>query len=882
MQKQGWRVGLWLLVAGLLVAASGCGDDDPAAAGCAVDADCRGARQCVEGVCVDASENNGDNNTPTNNAPTNNPVNNNPAECGSDMSCPVGTVCDGGSCDARTCGGDADCGSGDRFCYGGLCYPEIACSADGECASLQGTCEAGRCVPGCVIDGDCPNPGVQQCVSGRCVESCTADRDCGLEDICEGGVCVPSECRGTGTAGCPEGERCREQRCVEYTACATDGECSATEQCEAGICEPRRSCIGDANCNAGQQCLNGLCYDAQACETREACGEGLDCVGGYCVPFVCRGASDCGGGEICNAGVCEEAPASSEATRVVILTPSQVLFPGQVVELQAVALDGDGAILPGQSFAWLSSDEDVASVDEDGVATGGQTSGSASVTATLIGNPDVAPSAPITLRNPGAAQPGMDRVVVVDRRTGAPVEGAMVVRGESSATTSATGVATFEPSASAATVSVYKEGYNYLTLVDVSGADLLAPLGEAQGGGSIGGFKGEIDTSRVSTQGDITIGLAGASLDGELGNLDLQTLLGDSFNTQISIPGLFNGAFPLPGGLVLYGTVFGFSLNIKDMYYARSEGGLKVGWSFGGFINAQDAIGLVGGGGDAASILPTVLAFFEAFDHGIRPVEVEERPLVADGDDIDGDGDRAELIPDYDSFPDYTMTPSVRQGLRASVQVGELPVGGDQAFAIVVGGVINQGIGFVPLGINVSQDEDGDGVPDPAPLKMAPPHSGLSDGEYAVVAITFDPSQVGAGLEGIDLPDDIAVTLWRGASIPTDFAFDADFLPLPGGSWSGPSRTLSGATSGDAGLYRATFVSRDASWEVYFGGEAEGFQLPSPPQGFSDWAAGSEVRLQAYHTAAGVTLDTVAGPQGVGVHRLSKVSGAFSRATLGN
>lgn len=872
-------------VLGLMLAAgaAGCGDD-AATSGCKVDADCKGARTCMAGVCVDdTTDNNGTtNNGQDNNGSSNNGQDNNGGDCQSDQQCAPGTVCDLGACGERACAASVDCGQG-RFCYAELCYPTISCSGDGECSFFSGTCENGSCVPGCVIRSDCPNPSTQECIANRCVEACNNDNACGRGKICEGGFCQDAECVGTGTNGCPDGERCEASRCVPYTSCEDDGDCPSQQQCERNICEDRSTCVGDGNCDAGEQCIDGYCYAARSCASRSECEAGQDCVGGQCVPYTCRGNDSCENGQICDAGACVDPDDTADAARVIILTSPQSIYPQEEVPFQAVALDADDQILIGASFVWASSNEDVASIDAAGVALGGTTAGTTNITATLTGTALV--SAPVTLRNPGAPMAAEDRVLVVDSRTGVAIEGAVVVRGEASATTGANGLATFPHQSTAATVSVYAEGYNYLTIVGTTASDILAPLNAARGGGSIAGFKGNFDLSGVHTSGDITIGLAGASLDAELANLNLQTLLGDSFNTQINIPGIFQGAFPLPGGLVLYGSVFGFTLNLKDTYYARTPGGLKVGWSFGGFIRGQDAIGLVGGG-DASSILPTVLAFFEGFDHGVRPVDLMERPLVADARDIDGDGNRTELIPDYDGFNVYAMAPNVQQRLRTSVQVGDFNQPGD-AFAILVGGVINQGIGFVPLGINVSQDQNGDGAPDLANLKMAPPHSGLSAGEYRIVGITFDPSQVNAGLDsGIDLPDDISVVLWGGRSIPTDLTFSHAFLPIPSGQWAPTNRQFTGGGVSDADFYRVSFVGDDASWDIWFPADGDGFVLPTPPEGYSDWSTDSDVQLQGFMAQQGVTLDVLAGAGGASLDQVSSVSLAFSRrlvaARLGN
>ncbi len=863
---------LTALAAFVLLTASGCGDDNNGAAGCTVDSDCRGTRVCRESQCVDADEvNNDENNDENNDTPT---------DCEGDLDCTPDQVCDSGACGERTGTGDPDCG-GDRFCYAGLCRAAIDCQDDSDCSFFSGGyCDDGRCTPGCFIAADCPDPQTQDCAEGICRARCNADGDCDRGEICED-VCLPAECRGAGTEDCPGGQRCDTGRCVDFTPCDTTDDCGGDEICREGICEPRTSCVGDLMCPDGEQCIDGFCRESVACQVREDCPEGDDCVGGVCVPFLCRGNDDCPAGQFCDEGDCQTPDDAATVAQVIILTRAQAIAPGGEIQFQAVALDDDGNILVGQAFSWASTDDAVVDISQDGgLAVGGQSAGQVEITATAVGT-NIA-SNPVLLTNTGAPPPAQSRVTVLGAN-GQPLAGAVVVRGDQTETTDESGQAFFEPANGPVNVSVFESLHNYVTIMNTTGNDILVPLEALGGGATRGGFTGQMDFSQVSSGGDINVGLAGASLNSDLTSFDLDALLGDGFNTRVNIPGLFDTTLPLPGGLVLDGVVFGFPVNIKDTYYANAEGGLKVAWGIGGKIDANEIIGLVGGGGDASNLLRVLLPFFENFDHNVEPLIVEPLAKIPDGDDLDGDGNTQELVPDYDNFPQIDVSPRVRQRLRTSLGLPALPEIGDPdgRFVIVVGGVINQGIGFVPLGLNAATDEDNDGTPEVITLRMAPPHSGLSAGRYAVIALTFDPSDLEADLtSGVDLPDNYSVVVWQGPSIPANLNIEQNFLNLPQGDWNGPGREFSSPTADGADLYRVTFIGDEGSWEVWAAEDSDGFNLPQPPDGFQDWSSDSRVRLDAFITQEGLTLDTLVEADGTNIRQISDVSEGFSRAIV--
>ena len=111
-----------------------------------------------------------------------------------------------------------------------------------------------------------------------------------------------------------------------------------------------------------------------------------------------------------------------------------------------------------------------------------------------------------------------------------------------------------------------------------------------------------------------------------------------------------------------------------------------------------------------AAILPQV----ESFDHGlIAGLNLSGMDDIIDVDDIDGDGNTTEVVANWRRFPSRSLRPSVRQNGRTLVLV---PGAEGSEFQVVVGGVLNPGTGFVPLGLT---SRDGAGAQS-LPFAIAP------------------------------------------------------------------------------------------------------------------------------------------------------------------
>ncbi len=826
------RILLLLVVFTFSLLAAACGRDEISNRSCSVDEDCASGEACVDGFCVVDETNNLNN------------QNNNNDSCQSNADCPDGEVCDvmSGACIEDTC------------------MP----TEDGRCVNSSGeACDVG-CAP------------TETQVGCECEPvACVAD------DECEGFVCVDGVC-----AACKDDEQCGEGlacqddgTCVEDNSCLSDEECEPTQECRGGMCLSRPGCVIDSDCDEDELCISGVCIFAPECESDEQCEEGFECVANNCLEEVCRGPEDCEGELICDAGECVEPP---PALSCFVVTPDGLITDGQVVPLEAFAQDADGNGVAAR-FLWSSSETNVADVGPSGSnAIGGTDAGVAVFTATLANGDPIQCTGEARLTNPGPVTMGQLRVSVIQAETGAPVAGATVEVGNASAQTSSGGLAAFTQPMGDYDVTVRHPDFNWVTVQGISNDDVVIPLSLKAGTGPIGGFTGEFDTSQITASGDITLGLAGASIPGGLLELDLTAILGEPFVTPINIPGLGGDSFPIPGGLIAYGGAFGFQLDIKRDYYATAPAGGKIAWGLAGKVPLNELISLAQGGGGGDDLLTTLLPLFNRFDHGSRPINVTALPRITDTADIDGDGDTAEIVPDYNAFPTETIQPRVRQTLATDVNVSNFPQlpGGTAELALLVGGTLLNSPGLVPLGISATSDEDGDGRPDTRRLTIAPPAGSLAGGRYTLVALAFRTDGFGGSF---DFPANVSVALWNGQSFPSSIALGT-FPDQSVVSVDDTTRTLD--VQADAGpLYRVRMVGAERSWDVWTLGPAgvmgsfnHSITIPAAPMGGPDFFANGQILLDAIQT--NVTLNSLVSASGVGVKNAGLVSTAFNRTEV--
>jgi MYXO-CTERM domain-containing protein len=235
--------------------------------------------------------------------------------------CPIGKVCDHGSCVAACntgefkCPPDLDCDRG--FCIDPLCV--------GVMCEMGKACRAGTCVGAC--DGvTCPLG--QECQLGHCVDLC-AGVECMEGQVCEGGLCL-ADC---GCRTCGAGKTCApDGRCVD-SGCETQT-CLVGQVCVAGTCQD--ACTS-AVCPGKAACVQGVCAAPIEDPSMETPGTGgSDGIGGLTFGPMAGALSFAGSG----AGKGGSGPGS--------MLSSGQSFPAPGCACRAVGTSGPA------SLAWLA------------------------------------------------------------------------------------------------------------------------------------------------------------------------------------------------------------------------------------------------------------------------------------------------------------------------------------------------------------------------------------------------------------------------------------------------------------------------------------------------------------------------------------------------
>jgi hypothetical protein len=374
--------------------------------------------------------------------------------------------------------------------------------------------------------------------------------------------------------------------------------------------------------------------------------------------------------------------------------------------------------------------------------------------------------------------------------------------------------------------------------------------------------------------GSLSLGLAGTSIGGNLVDLGFDRLMGQVFNVTVNL-GPQSFTVPLPAQVSLMYSYSGMPIPIKPTYYVVGQPGARTAWALGGKIDGNVLMDLVGGG-SIEEILFELLPYFALLRHGLRPsVDVFPMPLVADADDIDGDGDLTELRPDWAQFPDLDMAPTQEQSLAVQVTVPPLPMhaGLQTRSAILISGALTPQ-GFTPLGMTSAQDPGG--VLEPLVMKLAPAYGGLQVGQYATLVMAFPPGS------GQGLPSDVAAVVATGRDLPTGVSFASGFLPFPEDAQYTPAtRSLVAGAVAGAHLVRATFTRAEGQWAVYLpAGGMVSLSLPAVPGGLLDLAGGARVTLDPMALVAGMDFEALVTFDGDDLDQLNRLATAFTTFTL--
>ena len=223
----------------------------------------------------------------------------NQACCQETAQCPLGQICQNGTCGDT--GGGTNPGGGEQ---GSSCDSVLDCSGLEECIS-------GQCRDICFDQSDCPTgydctcPPGASCLFEVCLPNgssgtggCTSDTECNF-----GQSCISGQCQDLGdfcfdNSDCPNGQECD----LALSACVNTGGTGGNSGCNS-----------DFDCGFGEICQNGQCINTGGGD--DICFDDSDCPAGevcfilICIPDTgggdgCTSDFDCSFGEICQNGQC--------------------------------------------------------------------------------------------------------------------------------------------------------------------------------------------------------------------------------------------------------------------------------------------------------------------------------------------------------------------------------------------------------------------------------------------------------------------------------------------------------------------------------------------------------------------------------------------------
>jgi hypothetical protein len=531
----------------------------------------------------------------------------------------------------------------------------------------------------------CEDPTPHECDDGQCHE-----------------CCIKSDCNESA------GEDCVDYECV-VVGLSLGADCSLQpESCATGLaCDVfSNSCV--------LACTTDSCADDYSAHPFKA---DLVCTSANVCDFNhCNDNGNCQPGQACLSGNCVTIPGCDQIASCSISPKSAVVQQGTSVELTASAYFASGALVPGAVFGWTSSANDNASV-ANGVVTGGSVNGEAVITATVEGC-EVSCDAKVT--NYAAVESGA-RVLVVDEILGTPIEGISVEIAGEIQTTGADGAAVFADYNAPADINVFHREYGYITMRQVQTNDVIVGLGKTyhveytEEGHSFvaGGVKGQFDFDMIRchenyTSCDVRFAFAGLSIPNII-NLNLDTLIGGVIKTDLDL-GVGNPmSVNLPAGLVICLQDQCFKPNFSP----TGTPGNRAAWGLGGKIDSNILLNNLGplltGGDtsnvDVSSLVGGLAPIFSTFSTALVPnVNIENMPMVVDTDDINGNLQTADFVPNYGAFAEKDLPLDVPMDVPMTFTVPNGALGTGFDAVLLLAGIAVPEAGLIPLGLNVGLD----------------------------------------------------------------------------------------------------------------------------------------------------------------------------------
>jgi hypothetical protein len=554
--------------------------------------------------------------------------------------------------------------------------------------------------------------------------------------------------------------------------------------------------------------------------------------------------------------------------------------------------------------AWGSTGLAASTTDTGSDATfssAATTSAKGTVTATVGG----LPCAPASVTE---YAPASDLRVVV-ASDGAAIADATVVVDGALQTTNADGIAAFPAASGAHTVSVFKSGYAYVTVVGTTATDLLIPLTSAPHPGTFKGqFKFTDFNNLAYPTGTLHLDVTGASLGGNLIDASLSSLLGPPQAMTISLgTGTPYGPFQVPEGIALgLGIQMFGDAGGGGRYGAVASPGYRALWSIGGNAVIGDVLKAIGplldnNGGPLSLRLPTVLI-------ALTPIISTLESAVTTGLNVKPDEPRA--LSFGGAQPSLKLDTLPR--LHLHVKTAHLPsfvrddgTTGAYDAVVVLGGALKSPEGFVPLGVSAGidsypLDQITDGIPSVVMagevwLRLAPRHGGLEHSPWAFLTLGSSLKDLlgESPGQGLVLSGNIRLAP-KGSATPYELKYDSgqativdatdDFLGVP----DRPTlvdRTVSFAAAvPGATFHRLDVGGADARWSLYFPAGTLSVSVPTVPAGFDDrWVGTPSLSVKSVSLGsplpgetAPITYDRVWQFDGTEADDLSLVMDRFS------
>jgi hypothetical protein len=659
---------------------------------------------------------------------------------------------------------------------------------------------------------------------------------------------------------------------------AGPADCSNPFTC---YCHTSRDCTPGRNPN-DQGCGGWLCTPAHQCITvccqTPDCSAGEVCFDGFCHPPGCGDSTECRSNQCCLGGTCGACPTLPQGATCAV-EPAQALLHANATKLfSVIAKDASGQVIPLVGDAAWALDSAVGGVTPDpahsSIATvsGAVTAGAGQLTAQL----GSVICTPASLTNFAAPITGQFRVVVASQADQSLLSDATVVVNDETQTSATGGAYVFSHVTTPATVSAYRGGSAYVTMLGVTTNDVIVFLKPMLAPASLTGTVTPASFDGLSdVKGTVHLMLAGTAIQGSLFDFDPSLLLGAPVKTHIDLGGTTQTDVDLPRGVAI-----GFGAQMfKGDYTVAAAPGTRAVWAFGGNVVLSDVLGVVssatsGGMTDVGSVLSALIPVVGKLQSGVTV-------------------DKA-----FVSGTPGALTLKLDTLLRLQTVIATPTLPGVNA-VLSIGGARSLSQGFVPLGLTAGVDEHTgpsttdmtpDGIIDPAgmngtpgelPLRLAPLHGGLEGSPFEIVTLALNTSALFGGRAPLTLSARVllpgSILFKNNGTAANTFQVGA-FLPIPDAALDSAARTLTVSPVTGADLYRADFA---AGWQVYFPPSMNAAALTTPPSGFDDrLASTATLRAVSLKLKAGMDYQSAVQFDGDNVDDLSAATDAFAVRTI--